>query len=495
MESKTETVRLHVSGMTCTGCQARIEKKLRSIPGVESADVRLRERTAVISYDPGRTGPEEFKAAVEALGYSVREQTPGKTTWRTIGLSVFIPALFALLECTGVLNLLVPARLTDSGMGFGMLFLVGLITSVHCIAMCGGINLSQCLPRTSSGPDRSSPSGVLLPALMYNLGRVISYTAAGFILGLAGMCVSGAGVAVSTPLQGLLKIAAGVFMVVSGLGMLDLFPCLRGLSACGQRLIGKLGVGKRKGRGPLVVGLLNGLMPCGPLQSMQIVALASASPLTGAASMLVFSLGTVPLMLGFGSLVSVIGKRAAKAVSSAGSVLVVVLGLSMISQGGSLSGLISFPALFAAAAALFVIGTAASLPYRKEKTKKVCTALSACLCTVTLALLCLYAPAGIGGTGADTPVTENGVQIVRSTLQPGSYPDITVRVGEPVKWMIDAARENINGCNNRIIIHEYGIEYTFREGENIIEFTPEETGSFSYSCWMGMICGNITVTK
>ena len=110
-------------------------------------------------------------------------------------------------------------------------------------------------------------------------------------------------------------------------------------------------------------------------------------------------------------------------------------------------------------------------------------------------MLCLYTPAGIGGTGADTPVTENGVQIVRSTLQPGSYPDITVRVGEPVKWMIDAARENINGCNNRIIIHEYGIEYTFREGENIIEFTPEETGSFSYSCWMGMIYGNITVTK
>ena len=485
MESKTETVRLHVSGMTCTGCQARIEKKLRSIPGVESADVRLRERTAVISYDPGRTGPEEFKAAVEALGYSVREQTPGKTTWRTIGLSVFIPALFALLECTGVLNLLVPARLADSGMGFGMLFLVGLITSVHCIAMCGGINLSQCLPRTSSGPDRSSPSGVLLPALMYNLGQVISYTAAGFILGLAGMCVSGAGVAVSVPLQGLLKIAAGVFMVVSGLGMLDLFPCLRGLSACGQRLIGKLGVGKRKGRGPLVVGLLNGLMPCGPLQSMQIVALASASPLTGAASMLVFSLGTVPLMLGFGSLVSVIGKRAAKAVSSAGSVLVVVLGLSMISQGGSLSGLISFPALFAAAAALFVIGTAASLPYRKEKTKKVCTALSACLCTVTLAL----------------PV-HSGRHRRNRRGHPGDGKRRTDRSQHAAAGELSGhhrpggrARENINGCNNRIIIHEYGIEYTFREGENIIEFTPEETGSFSYSCWMGMIYGNITVTK
>lgn len=50
-------------------------------------------------------------------------------------------------------------------------------------------------------------------------------------------------------------------------------------------------------------------MPCGPLQSMQIVALASGNIFTGAFSMFCFSLGTVPLMLGFGSVVSALGKH------------------------------------------------------------------------------------------------------------------------------------------------------------------------------------------
>jgi plastocyanin domain-containing protein len=44
-----------------------------------------------------------------------------------------------------------------------------------------------------------------------------------------------------------------------------------------------------------------------------------------------------------------------------------------------------------------------------------------------------------------------------------------------------------------MIIREYGIEHRFRPGENLIEFTPERTGRFSYSCWMGMIRSSITV--
>jgi sulfite exporter TauE/SafE len=50
---------------------------------------------------------------------------------------------------------------------------------------------------------------------------------------------------------------------------------------------------KKDGKGPLYVGLLNGLMPCGPLQAMQLYALSTGDPVKGALSMLVFSLGTV----------------------------------------------------------------------------------------------------------------------------------------------------------------------------------------------------------
>jgi uncharacterized protein len=137
-----------------------------------------------------------------------------------------------------------------------------------------------------------------------------------------------------------------------------------------------------------------------------------------------------------------------------GAVLVVVLGLSMLSQGMSLSG--------------------ANVPVLTMPGS-------------------VSAEATSGAAGG--PAMENGVQVVRSTLEPGRYPAITVSAGSPVKWVIDAPEGSINGCNNRMILNEYGIEHTFKAGENVIEFTPDKAGSFQYSCWMGMIRGTINVTE
>jgi len=51
----------------------------------------------------------------------------------------------------------------------------------------------------------------------------------------------------------------------------------------------------------------------------------------------------------------------------------------------------------------------------------------------------------------------------------------------------------LNGCNNEIIIPDYKIRQKLELGENIIEFTPTNTGTITYTCWMGMISSNITV--
>jgi plastocyanin domain-containing protein len=112
----------------------------------------------------------------------------------------------------------------------------------------------------------------------------------------------------------------------------------------------------------------------------------------------------------------------------------------------------------------------------------------------------LAAPTGGVGNepfaqGTLVPSIENGKQIINSTLSGGRYPAITVQQGIPVKWTINAPQGSINGCNNRMIIREYGIEYRFQPGENVIEFTPEKSGKFSYSCWMGMIRSSITVVE
>ncbi|MGM9605497.1 MAG: sulfite exporter TauE/SafE family protein [Faecousia sp.] len=488
---------LRIGGMTCVQCQNKIEKKLRSTDGVVKVSVSYTKGTADITYDADKLSLGDIKRIIEKLDYQVLPdgQNSGTKPGRVAGTLIIIVGLFVILQHFGVLNLLVPSQLADSSMGYGMLFVIGLATSVHCIAMCGGINLSQALPQDSE--TGGSTGAALLPSFLYNLGRVISYTAIGFVLGAVGFLIGGGQVGLSTLLQGVLKLIAGTFMVIMGINMLGLFPWLRRFMPRMPRfLTQKLGTKRAKAAGPLTVGLLNGLMPCGPLQSMQIVAMASGSPFTGALSMFLFSLGTVPLMLGLGSLVSVLGKQFTKTVNYVGAILVAVLGLAMLSQGASLSGFLLPETLQLLVVFLCILGIVASVPFRKKALRIAAMAAVVCVAAVLAVVPTLR------GSAVPVPQTDRtvqveraeDVQIVNSTLSIGRYPSITVQVGKPVKWIIDAPAGSINGCNYTMIIPAYNMEYTFHEGENIIEFTPTETGTVRYCCWMGMIWGSILVT-
>lgn len=451
MESIIKTKLIRIDGMTCVNCQNKIEQKLQKTTGIKKVNVSYRTGKATVTYDANMISEKKIIDIIEKLDYRVlKENEQQKSNMsRTTGTLAIIIASYMLLQRFGLLNLLVPSQLADTKMGYGMLFVIGLLTSVHCVAMCGGINISQCLPQNEKQVKNQNGLTTMMPAFLYNFGRVISYTVIGFILGFAGMLMGG-GSAVGLPimLQGILKLIAGAFMVIMGINMLGLFPWLYKFQPSMPKMFAhKIGAEKAKQRSPLIVGLLNGLMPCGPLQSMQIVALASGNPFAGALSMFLFSLGTVPLMLGLGSIISALGQKFTTKVMNVGAVLVVVLGLAMLSQGGSLSGL-----------------------------------------------------SGVGAVAKNTTTDSGtslvtGQQLVNSTLSARRYPNITVEVGTPLKWVIDAPGGSINGCNNRMLIQEYGIEHTFNTGENIIEFTPSKVGTIQYSCWMGMIQGTITVTE
>ena len=501
MESTMKSKRLLIGGMTCVSCQNKIEKKLNHSAGISSAKVSYQTGAADITYDPGIITLKDIQTIIEKLDYQVlsgRERLKPNAS-RVVGILVIIVSLYALLQQFGILNLLVPSQLADVKMGYGMLFVIGLITSIHCVAMCGGINLSQCIPHTEETAEPKGKLATFAPAALYNLGRVISYTAVGFILGFAGM-IFGGGSGAGVPLlaQGILKLIAGIFMVIMGINMLGLFPGLRRLQPRMPKFLArKVNIEKARSKSPLIVGLLNGLMPCGPLQSMQIVALASGNPFAGALSMFLFSLGTVPLMLGLGSIVSALGKKFTQKVMMVGAVLVVVLGLAMLSQGGSLSGLLPPDLLLPVVLGLSAVGIVTSIHFKKQGYKNVSTAAVS-----VVALIAIFAwsnaalSANSGAESIGNIRMEDGKQVVTSTLASGSYPNITVQVGTPVKWVIDAPKGSINGCNNRMNIQEYGItNYSFKTGENVIEFTPTSTGRFQYSCWMGMIRGSITVTE
>ncbi len=493
------TVRLNIGGMTCVNCQNKIEKKLNHTEGIISASVSYNNAMADIVYDSSKITIKEIIDSIECFGYKVilKKKAGGPDITKIICTLVIIVSLYVMLQSMGILNLLVPSQLADTKMGYGMLLVIGLITSVHCIAMCGGINLSQCIPQMAQvEPDDTSKMAAFCPALAYNMGRVLSYTAVGFMFGLVGFLIGGGTeVGLSICLQGILKIIAGLFMVIMGINMLDLFPWLRKFTIRMPKfLIRKVGKQKAKANRPFIIGILNGFMPCVPLQSMWIVALASGNPFAGALSMFLFSLGTVPLMLGLGSVVSALGKKFTDKVMTVGAVLVVVLGLAMLSQGGSLNGWLPPDLLLVLVIAFCVTGVLLSIPIEKRVLNNMVKAASLVIVIGAYGLWSFQGTLIQNNSVGDTNVeVVEGVQVVNSTLSSGRYPNITVQAGIPVKWVIDAPEGSINGCNNRILIQDYGIEYTFHTGENIIEFMPADTGTVRYSCWMGMIRGNIFV--
>jgi len=457
-----------VGGMYCINCQNIIERELKKA-GVKKASVNYRTGYAAVTYYDAAINFEKISSIIKELDYQVLEESDkskplqNKTFLQIAGTLVIILALFMLMKMFSTSGIAAFFPLAKEGMGYGMLIVIGILTSVHCIAMCGGINLSQTLGNGTTAP--ADKYTLLLPGILYNGGRLVSYTFAGIIIGALGSVITLTGY-----FQGAVQIAAGIFMLIMGLNMLGFLPFLRYIIPQMPKIFSKKIDEQKTGRGPLVVGFLNGFMPCGPLQAMQVYALSTGSPLKGGISMFLFCAGTIPLMFALSAASGVLsgakGKAFSRRVMQIGAVLVAALGLVMFTYGLNLSGFGS------------VDNTASAKPAPESNIQN---------------------RAQIQGadkpseSNAFVPVIENGVQIVKSTLRPNRYPAITVQQGIPVRWTINAPPGSITGCNYSAIFYDYGFEYAFQPGENIIEFTPEKTGRFRYSCWMGMIRSTITV--
>lgn len=513
MASNIKVISLYIDNMTCANCEYAIERALKGLAGIENVKASFPSGTVKIAFRPDIIDDEKIKEKIEALDYHVKlvkdilandskdankDGSEAKVKNQLdltdiIGLGIILFAVYVLLSRLGLTDFFNAFPIAREGMGYGMLFIIGLLTSVHCVAMCGGICLTQCAGQKSDNKDTASllfqksdnderyglhsqetdskdkialssqkankdknlPSqtittkakaswlAAMKPSLLYNTGRVVSYTAIGAIVGAVGSVFSFSG-----SMKGIVQLAAGIFMIIMGLNMLNIFPALRRLNPRMPKVFAKKVYQQReKFVSPFMIGLLNGLMPCGPLQAMQLYALSTGEPVKGAFSMFLFSAGTFPLMFAFGALSSILSKKFTSGMMKAAAVLVLVLGVLMFRQGAALSGLIlpAFP------------NTASSRQ------------------TVNIARI------------------EDGIQIVKSGIGPGSYEPIIVQKGIPVRWIIHAEKGEINGCNNSIIIPKFNISQDLSEGDTIIEFMPDSSGTYSFSCWMGMIRSKIMV--
>ena len=147
-----ERRQLYIDGMTCINCQNRIENCLRKRVEIKEAEVSYETGMAEILYDANKITLQEIIRIINDLGYDAKAEPNSRKdiALRTVQELAIILAVFFLLQHFGILNRLAPDSLADASMSYGMLFVIGMVASVHCIAMCGGINLSQTLQREAS---------------------------------------------------------------------------------------------------------------------------------------------------------------------------------------------------------------------------------------------------------------------------------------------------------------------------------------------------------
>ena len=171
-EKKYRAERFSIKNMTCTNCGEKIERSVSALQGVKKITVSYGRGTATVVFDEERVSLETIHKTITALGYSIGEPertragSNAKKAGKLIGGAVIVLAVMLLLRRTGVFNMVPEVEQT---MSYGLLFVIGLITSIHCIGMCGGINLSQSVKKSDSSGAGTPKFRRVQPGLLYNL--------------------------------------------------------------------------------------------------------------------------------------------------------------------------------------------------------------------------------------------------------------------------------------------------------------------------------------
>lgn len=417
---------IKIDGIHCNHCEDTIKKELLKLENI--SNVSFNGYIACITYND-KLNYMDIINKINKLGYYTKMEyisdnindLDNKIKLKEfILISLLIIITIVIIYKIFGFNIFNFIPTIDSNITYGMLFITGVLTSIHCISMCGSINLIASI-------NHDYKISLKRP-ILYNLGRIISYTLIGGVVGLLGKIIT-----INNIVSGIIIIFASLIMFLMALSMLGIV-----------KFRFKLFNLKLHSRNPFIIGLLNGLMPCGPLQAMQLYALSTGSIIKGSLSMLLFGLGTVPLMLMVGTVLNLVNGKGKVFINKLSSILILFLSLIMFNRG----------------------------------------------------LLALNIDLFEGLNNYDDFVVADIIdnyQVISFDLTYDNYQNIIVQKDIPVKIIINVDKKYLTGCNNEINIDNFNIKQELKIGPNIIEFLPTKTGNITYTCWMDMIKNTIKV--
>ena len=319
-------------------------------------------------------------------------------------------------------------------------FITGLTTGgISCLAVQGGL-LASAINKESNRWQQ---------VLMFLVAKLFAYTLLGFLLGLIGSTLT-----LTPKILGWVQIAAGLFMIVTALRMIDAHPVFRYVVITPPRWAFRMMKQTSRSQSffaPALLGFLTILLPCGVTQATMVVAVGSGNPFSGAAIMFAFILGTSPVFFILGATVVQLLQKKIFSYVAAGIIFI----FAVLSINGGLN----------------LLGS----PYTLQN----------------------YWRAVIGEKiVAVTADVTSGVQNVTITVHNNGYTASATTLKRGIPVHLTLTTENTIGCARAFTIPEFNISKVLPgTGTSTIDFIPTKEGRLAYSCSMGMYTGAFTVEE
>ncbi len=284
-----QTYTFHVHGMHCNACVLLTEENLKEALGVSAVKANLANHTVIVTGEFTEPAVEIAKRLSKLMpeGYSISlEKQIIKPKWQeftyALPIAVVLIAGFYFLQKANLVNLI------GSGtVSYGTALLVGLIASVSsCLAIVGGLVLSLSANYAKDGSR-------VKPQLLFHIGRLGGFFVLGGLIGLLGKSF-----ALGATGSVILGIIVAVVMLILGINLLDVWHGAKRLQLAMPKAFTRRAFGSKATQvyAPLLLGLATFFLPCGFTQSMQVYTLSTGGFLAGGLTMLVFALGTLPML-------------------------------------------------------------------------------------------------------------------------------------------------------------------------------------------------------
>jgi sulfite exporter TauE/SafE/copper chaperone CopZ len=266
-----------IEGMHCAACEILIQDKTLEINGVKNVRANLRSQKIEIEFEGEvpKNLAQLLNSKLITHGYNIAGAKPNpmqiKETIFAMTIALAIYGIFGLFHLLGL-----EESFNPESINYSAIFVIGVLASLSsCAAVVGSLVLSIATGRNP-----------LKPLAAFHAARLVAFFVLGGLIGLLGTTFK-----INHSINLALSFLVFFALLINGIVLTGIFPSLSKFSINLPTSFARFSTSA-----PILLGALTFFLPCGFTQSMQIYALSTGSFWQGAATMLVFALGTFPAL-------------------------------------------------------------------------------------------------------------------------------------------------------------------------------------------------------